>query len=196
MQKIIQIYLNSVKELCPKLTKEALEYLADELVNSEIKPKYFYIQANTVQKEIGYVYSGLLRAFYIDGKGNEITVNFIREGNYAGHYTSLDNPKPSKFYFQSIELSVIINISYSHIQSCCDRYPEFEPYIRILVEEGHSSILDRMEGFLFDNAETRYLNFVTKNPDLFNRVSLSDLCTYLGIERQSLTRIRKKLAGK
>lgn len=196
MDKTIQTYLQSVKELCPKLPNEALEYLADGLVISEIKPKYFYIQANTVQKEIGYVYSGLLRAFYIDDKGNDITVNFIREGNYATHYTSLDNPKPSKFYFQSVEPSVIINISYKHIQACCDKYPEFERYIRIIVEEGHSSILNRMEGFLFDNAETRYLNFVTKNPDLFNRVSLSDLCTYLGIERQSLTRIRKKLTEK
>ncbi|BES61647.1 Crp/Fnr family transcriptional regulator [Dysgonomonas capnocytophagoides] len=196
MLKIIQTYFQSIKKLCPTLPDIALQYLVDGLVISEIKPKYFYIQANTVQKEIGYIYSGLLRAFYIDGKGNEITVNFIREGNYATHYTSLEHPKTSKFYFQTVEASVIINIPYKHIQSCCGKFPELERYVRILVEEGHSSILDRMEGFLFDNAETRYLNFVTKNPDLFNRVSLSDLCSYLGIERQSLTRIRKKLSKK
>jgi DNA-binding MurR/RpiR family transcriptional regulator len=53
----------------------------------------------------------------------------------------------------------------------------------------------RIEGFLFDNAETRYLDFIEENPDLFNRVSLSYLASYLGIERQSLTRIRKKLAS-
>ena len=51
----------------------------------------------------------------------------------------------------------------------------------------------RIEGFLFENAETRYLEFVKENPDLFNRVSLSHLASFLGIERQSLTRIRKKL---
>jgi DNA-binding MarR family transcriptional regulator len=52
----------------------------------------------------------------------------------------------------------------------------------------------RIESFLFENAETRYLDFIKENPDLFNRVSLSYLASYLGIERQSLTRIRKKLA--
>jgi DNA-binding MarR family transcriptional regulator len=51
----------------------------------------------------------------------------------------------------------------------------------------------RIESFLFENAETRYLEFVQENPDLFNRVSLSHLASFLGIERQSLTRIRKKL---
>ena len=54
----------------------------------------------------------------------------------------------------------------------------------------------RIERFLFDNAENRYLNFVNEYPDLFNRVSVSYLASYLGIERQSLTRIRKKLARK
>ena len=52
----------------------------------------------------------------------------------------------------------------------------------------------RIESFLFDNAETRYLDFVKENPNLLNRVSLSYLASFLGIERQSLTRIRKKLA--
>jgi hypothetical protein len=37
------------------------------------------------------------------------------------------------------------------------------------------------------------MKFVKENPDLFNRVSLSHLASFLGIERQSLTRIRKKL---
>jgi Mn-dependent DtxR family transcriptional regulator len=53
----------------------------------------------------------------------------------------------------------------------------------------------RIESFLFENAETRYLDFIKENLDLFNRVSLSNLASFLGIERQTLTRIRKKLAN-
>ena len=52
----------------------------------------------------------------------------------------------------------------------------------------------RIESFLFETAEERYLNFVNDHADIFNRISLSQLSTYLGIERQSLTRIRQKLA--
>jgi CRP/FNR family transcriptional regulator, anaerobic regulatory protein len=54
----------------------------------------------------------------------------------------------------------------------------------------------RIESFLFLTAEERYLDFTMQNPDLFNRVSLTHLSSYLGIERQTLTRVRQKLAGK
>lgn len=193
LNETIQLYLNSIKQLCPNLSDEALAYYADKLTISELPPKYFYIQAGTVQKEMGYVSSGLLRAFYIDSSGKEITVNFAKEGNYATHYTTFGTSKPSKFYFQSIEPTVIINISYRHIQECCDKFPEMERYVRLVITEAHNSLLERMEGLLFDSAETRYQHFIAENPNLFNRVSLTDLCTYLGVERQTLTRIRKKL---
>lgn len=196
LKDTIETYLKSVKKLCPKITDEELVYFKSGLTITELEPKYFYIQAGVLQKEVGYVHSGLLRVFYIDDKGNEITVNFTREGNYASHYSTFGTQKPSKFYFQCIEPSIIINLSYTHIQNCYDKYPIFERYIRLIVEEAHSNLISRMEGFLFDNAKTRYLNFMTENPDLYNRVSLTDLCTYLGIERQSLTRIRKKLLQK
>ena len=35
--------------------------------------------------------------------------------------------------------------------------------------------------------------YIQENPDLFNRVSLSHLASFLGMERQTLTRIRQKL---
>jgi len=52
----------------------------------------------------------------------------------------------------------------------------------------------RIESFLFETAEERYLDFIKDNPDLINRVSISHLSSSLRIERQTLTRIRKKLA--
>lgn len=193
MNEIIKTYINSVKQLCPNLTDEALTYFAEELSISELPVKHFYIQANTVQRQLGYVYSGLLRAFYIDDKGNEKVVNFTREGNYASHYTNFGTNRPSKFYFQCIEPSVMINISHDHIRVCCEKFPSFERYMRLMVEDAHRDLLNRIEGFIFGNAESRYLDFIKDNPDLFHRIPLSYLCSYLGVERQSLTRIRQKL---
>lgn len=186
-------FLNAVKSCCPKVTAADLEYLKSGLTITELKPKDFYIRSNTVQREIGFVFSGLLRAFYVDDNGNEISVNFIREGKYATHYSAFISRIPCKYHFQSIEPAILVNLSYHHIQEGYDRLPNLERYGRLIAEEVLKSQQRRIESFLFDNAETRYLDFVRENPDLFNRVSLSHLSSYLGIERQSLTRIRKKL---
>jgi len=195
VQEAIQAYLCSVKSLIPKVRAEELEYLESGLSVSELKPKLFYIRANTIQEDVGYVYKGLLRAFFINDKGNDITVNFIRENRYATHYTAFITRAPSNYYFQCIEPSIIVNLSYPHIQQGYDRFPSIERYGRLVAENVLKFQQKRIEGFLFDTAETRYLNFIKDNPTLFNRVSLSHLSSYLGIERQTLTRIRQKLAG-
>lgn len=195
MKNAITTYLNSFQAICPNATIEELKYLESGLSVIELKPKHFFIHANTMQKEIGFVYSGLLRAFYIDNNGDEISVNYFRENRYATHYSAFITQTPSKYYFQCLEPTVLVTISYKHIQEGYERFPIFERYGRLVAEAVLKIQQKRIEGFLFDNAETRYLDFIKENPDLFNRVSLSYLASYLGIERQSLTRIRKKLAS-
>lgn len=193
MKDAIDTYLSSVETLCPNLTSAELDYLASGLTVSEHKPKQFYMHANTVQKEIGFVFSGLVRTFYIDPKGDQITINFVRENRYVTHYPTFITQTPSKYYFQCIEPSIIVNLPYDHIQESYNRFPFLERYGRLIAEEALKFQHKRVENFLFDNAEARYLDFIKESPDLFNRVSISDLSSYLGIERQSLTRIRKKL---
>jgi CRP-like cAMP-binding protein len=195
LKNAITTYLNSFQAICPNATIEELKYLESGLSVIELKPKHFFIHANTMQKEIGFVYSGLLRAFYIDNNGDEISVNYFRENRYATHYSAFITQTPSKYYFQCLEPTVLVTISYKHIQEGYERFPIFERYGRLVAEAVLKIQQKRIEGFLFDNAETRYLDFIKENPDLFNRVSLSYLASYLGIERQSLTRIRKKLAS-
>jgi CRP-like cAMP-binding protein len=195
MNDAFDTVLNSLKSLCPKVTKDELEYLQSGLTVTELRSKHFYIHANTVQKEIGFVFSGLLRAFYVDKDGKEISVNFIKEGRYATHYSALITQTPCKYYFQCIEPSIIVNLPYKHIQDGYNKFPNLERYGRLVAEEVLKMQQRRIESFLFENAETRYLDFIKENLDLFNRVSLSNLASFLGIERQTLTRIRKKLAN-
>lgn len=180
--------------MCPKLSDEEIEYFRSGLRIIELKPKHFYIHANALQHEIGFVYQGLLRAFYVDEKGNEITVNFVRENGYATHYTAFISRTPSKYYFQCIEPTMLVTLSYEHIQAGYEKYPIIERYGRLVAEAVLKFQQKRIESFLFETAEQRYLDFIEENPNLFHRISLSHLSSFLGIERQSLTRIRQKLA--
>jgi len=190
----IQTYLKTVKHLCPHVESDALSFLESGLTISTLSDKHFYIQANTIQNHVGFVFSGLLRAFYIDDVGNEITVRFVKENDFATNYVSFISQQPSRYYFQCIEPCEIVNISYQHMQEAFSKFPSLEKYGRLIAEEILKGQQKRIESFLFDNAEKRYLDFINGNPNLFNRVSISYLSSYLGIDRRSLTRIRKKLA--
>ncbi|TAE29375.1 MAG: Crp/Fnr family transcriptional regulator [Cytophagales bacterium] len=193
MEEAISHYLESIKTLCPDVDDDALLFLAPALTITRLNARHFYSHANARQTHIGFVFSGLLRAYYIDQSGKEITVNFIGENQFATHYTAQISNQPSRYYFQCIEPCVMVNIPYAHVQAAYEAYPSLERYGRLVVEEILKMQQRRIEALLFDSAEKRYTNFVADHNDLFNRVSLSSLATFLGIERPSLSRIRKKL---
>lgn len=195
LQEAVRTYLESIQSLCPGVTDSELRFIEKGLSVSEYNPRHIYIPSETVQDEIGFVHSGLLRSFFVDSRGNDITVNFVREKGCATHYSAFISKTPSRYSFQCMEPSVIVSLTYEHIQEAYERYPVMERYGRLMAEQVLKSQQKRIEGFLFATAESRYLEFVRENPDLFNRVSLSHLASYLGIERQTLTRIRQRLAG-
>jgi CRP/FNR family transcriptional regulator, anaerobic regulatory protein len=196
LDKIKETYLNALTTLCPKLTMAELAHFAESMTISELKNKSFYIKGGDIQKHIGFVYQGLLRAYYIDAKGNEITIRFALENTYATDYSAFINQEPSKYFIQCIEPSILVNLSYECIQSGYENFAGFERFGRLIAEKILKAQQKRIESFLFENAEERYLDFIKRHPDMFNRVSLSYLSSFLGIERPSLSRIRKKLAQK
>lgn len=194
MSQAIQLFKKSVYQLCPKLSDDTWEYLASGLTIQSFKPKSFYIKEGEIQRTIGFVTQGLIRGYYVNDNGQEITIRFVRELGYATHYSSFITQQPSKYYFQCLEQTEIITLSYQHIQNGYRQYSELENYGRLIAEEVLKAQQKRIESFQFYNAEQRYLHFINDNPQLFNRISLTHLASYLGIERPSLSRIRRKLS--
>lgn len=191
MHPTVAAYLNHVVSYCPELTPEAINFLASGLTISHWRKKDLYFPPG----DIGYVVSGLIRTFYTDERGNEITVRFAAEGSYVTHYAAFLQEAASPYTSQCLEPSEVVNLPFSHMQACYQRFPETERLGRLIAEQVLIAQSSRIEDFLFSNAEERYLRFVQSQPGLFQRVSLSCLASYLGMERPSLSRIRNKLAG-
>ena len=195
-EEVLQKYIASYTALCPGLTEEELQFIYNNLSISEYEKKDFFLNYREIQREMGYVYRGLLRSYYIDKKGKRITISFINENSYAADYPSFLQQKPSKYYIECIEPTIIVKLPYLKIQEAYKRYKGFEKYGRLIAEQILIQKQDRIESFLFEDAEERYKRFMNKNSHLVNRISLSHLSSYLGIERQSLSRIRKKMADR
>lgn len=193
---IYETYLDSYRNVCPDLSNSELDFIRKHLNIIFIKKKEIYLSQGKAQQEMGFLYEGLLRSYYIDKSGKKVTISFIRENSYASDYPSFIQQKPSKYFIQALEDSIIVNLSYNTIQKAYNTTKNFERYGRLISEQILIKKQQRIESFLFENAEERYLQFIENNQGIINRISLSHLSSYLGIERQSLSRIRKKLARK
>ncbi len=194
MESGTEIFLKSVRVICPNLADVELSQFASKLTFKELKKKEIFLQSGKVQKAIGFIAKGLVRSFFIDENGNEITVGFYAEGDYVTHYPAFITQKPSRYSIQCLEPVAMVCFSFEDMQLNYQQSPGFERYGRLIAEEILKRQQARIESFIFQIAEERYLDFIEYHPTLFNRISLSHLCSYLGIERQTLTRIRQKLA--
>ena len=194
MESATAMYLKSVRVICPSMSDEELQLFASKLTFKELRRKEIFLQSGKVQKAIGFIAKGLVRSFYIDNKGDEITVGFYKEGDYATHYPAFIARQTSRYTIQCLEPTTMVCLSYEDQQLMYRQSVSVERYGRLIAEEILKRQQARIESFIFETAEQRYLDFIEKHSGLFNRISLSQLSSFLGIERQSLTRIRQKLS--
>ncbi|WP_272150178.1 Crp/Fnr family transcriptional regulator [Tenacibaculum aiptasiae] len=196
MKEEFKQYIESYIKLFPDLNSEEISFLKSYLIVEEYAKKDFLFKSGEIQKEIGFVCKGLLRRYYINDKGNTITTGFVNENKYATDYPAFIRQTPSKYFIECLEPSTIIKLPYHKIQESYQLFKTSEMYGRLIAEYVLTVQTDRVESFLFKNAEERYLDFIKHNQDIINRISLSHLASLLGIERQSLSRIRSKLVKK
>ncbi len=195
MNPSFEAYLSVIERICGEIAEQEKAYFLSCFKVVSLPAKHFFIQANTIQKEIGFVASGLIRVFYVDDSGNEITIRFSDEGDFAIDYPAFVAQQHSKYYFQCLEPTTLVTLNYEQVQNGYQQYHGLERFGRLIAEQILKMQQSRIESFLFETAEERYLKFIKNSPTLFNRVSLSMLSSYLGIERPSLSRIRKKISN-
>jgi CRP/FNR family transcriptional regulator, anaerobic regulatory protein len=189
-----QAFLSVIEKLFGGISEQEKAYFLSCFKLVHLPAKHFFIQANTVQKDIGFVVSGLIRVFYVNNSGNEITIRFADEGDFATDYPAFVAQQNCKYYFQCLEPTTLVTMNYEQVQNGYKKYHGIERFGRLIAEQVLKMQQSRIESFLFETAEQRYLKFIKNSPTLFNRVSLSMLSSYLGIERPSLSRIRKKIS--
>jgi CRP-like cAMP-binding protein len=192
LQKIAPL-LESFTYHCPEISEKELEFLKENIYVSEYEKKKLYLKPNFIQSKIGFIVSGLIRIYCIDKAGKEITLSFVKENEYVCDYLSFVKQIKTKYYFECLENCIVINLPFTTIQEGYRTSKNFEKYGRLIAEKNLEFRINRVDSFLFQNAEERYLSFIKENPNLLHRITLTHLASYLGIERQTLTRIKKKI---
>ena len=191
-QQYISDYLKTFIHSSP----DEIEFIRPHIKILEYKKKDFFLNYGDVQTEMGFVNKGLLRRYYINQKGNEITTGFIKENEYATDYPAFIRQIKTKYYMQCLEPTRIMTLPYEIIQKSYENFHNGQLYGRLVSEKSLTIVTDRLESFFFNTAEERYLKFIEENQEIMQRISLTHLASYLGIERQSLSRIRQRLSKK
>ncbi|SDC32594.1 Crp/Fnr family transcriptional regulator [Niabella drilacis] len=180
--------LNAVHPLSDELTV----HLRDNLVTRELLKKDYLLKRGQVCEYIYFVERGLLRCFY-EKNDEQITSWFMKEEDVIIAVNSFFNQSPSEENIVALEHTLLHGIHFEQLQEIYSRFIEFNIVGRILTTRYYILSEERLYFMRRERARDRYLYLLGTQPDLLQRVPLKYIASYLGINLETLSRIRSDI---
>jgi len=187
-----QLFQNINKTV--NLSEDEFEQFYSFTQTFKLKRKELLLSEGDICKHSYFVSKGCLRYFYsVDG--HEHTGQFFFENNWYTDLESFLTGKPSRQNIEALEPTQIITISKDSLESLYTLNPKFERFGRLMTERAFIGIKQRTEMLTNQSAEERYLNLIRERPKVIERIPQHYIASYIGIQPQSLSRIRRKLGN-
>lgn len=175
--------------------------LPEEVFIQQIKPllhvikfdkKKILTRAGEVENNIYFIIKGLIRKYYLRHK-EEINTQLSYEGHIIHSQESFHSRTPSEYFIETIEPGVAISMTYEQLETLFASSQQMEHMGRLIIT--HTMVLkDRWQMQLVKmTPRERFLNFVTKNPELMQRVPQKYLASYLNIKPETFSRFKHLL---
>lgn len=161
----------------------------------KVKKGQQILQAGAICKDIFFIEEGLVR-YYSIVDGEEKTGYFNKEGEFVCNYASYLPQKPSTTIIEALEACTVYSISRSNMQLFYEQVKYGERFGRLALEDVYMTAINQISSLYNDPPEVRYQLFLSRFPDLGQRIPQYYIASYVGIKPQSLSRIRKRLAEK
>lgn len=174
------------------LTKESEAVIKSAFESVTIKRKKDLLVSGQVCNYLYFINRGCLRSFYIDSKGVEHIYQIRMDNSWISDLKSFFLKDPSKYNIEALEDSALLRISNERMEKLLIEIPNLERYFRILFQKAYVNALNRLNSSMWETAFDRYNDMLKEHPEIFQRVPLVYIASYLGITPESLSRIRKQ----
>ena len=140
----------------------------------------------------GMVINGVVRSYYVDKDGNDITQFFSAEGSWCidSGMVGFDEMQAN---WEAIEDATVMLFDVKDMKDLIYSDGQLKNVWIDALESGMRYKIYRENGFLVETATERYVAFRKRYPMLAERVPLRYIATYLGITPESLSRIRSTM---
>ena len=145
-----------------------------------------------VCRHLFYIEKGLVRVYYNSDKGKEITLWFSSEDSLVIAIDSYYLHKPTRDNCEALENLIVYTITHSQLETLLNNKKGAQTVCHIMYEVTRK-MAELNESTRFRSAEERYTSLISNYPAILQRVSLSQIASYLGITQETLSRIRGKI---
>lgn len=178
------------------LSEKDFKIFLSHFIRKKIRKKQYLLEEGTVCKHFAFILKGAMRQYYLDEKGVEHIVNLYVENWWAGDRESFVMFTPSIYNIDAWEDCEVLLITRENVLKFIDQFPAFNELLLKLDEKNNIATQKRITSSISFTAERRYLDFVKCHPYFLARFPQHIIASYLGITKESLSRIRRQMNDK
>jgi CRP/FNR family transcriptional regulator, anaerobic regulatory protein len=177
--------LHAIHPLSPELR----EYLLRIVKTHHFSKRAFVLRNGDVCRNIYFIRRGLLRCYYIKGE-TEVTAWLMKEGDVVTAVESFYDQKWSYEYIHALEETEVYYIPFQELEHIYATYPEFNFIGRVLTVKYLKFWTQQLYNIRMRSARERYEYLMKENPELIQRVPDKYLASYLGMFRETFSRMK------
>lgn len=176
------------------ISDEDFEIIKSHFVSKKLRKKQYLLQEGEVCKYFGFIVKGAMLKYNVDKNGVEHIVNLYIEDWWAGDRESFVMLTPTIYNIEAWEESEVLLVSRASTLELASQSQIFNEFILKLDERNNIATQRRITSSIRDNAKERYQEFAACYPDFLMRFPQHVIASYLGITKETLSRVRNQLS--
>lgn len=186
-----EVLLNYIKQhSVTPLTEDNIELIKTKFTPKRIRKGQYFLQEGQICSSTAFVVKGAMRLYSIDGNGTEHMVQLLIENWWAVDRESFLSLSPSHYNIDAWEDTEVLVLRKTDYYDHLVTIPAMVEMIRTMDEHNASATQNRLHSVLNDTAEKRYLHLQETYPVLIQRFPQYLIASYLGITKETLSRLR------
>jgi len=186
---VSQLLRNHIETVSP-LSDEEFDYILSHFVYKKIRKHAFLVQEGDYVKQEYFVIKGCLKAFVSDPKTDKDYIfQFAVEDWWITDRGAFLGQTKATVNVDCLEDSEVLGITLENRQKLAAEMRKYEHYLLEKTGWGYVSLQRRLQMMIMDSAKERYEKFMLQYPHLIERIPKSFIASYLGISRETLSRL-------
>ena len=177
------------------LSDKEKDILAEAWQPQAIRRKEFFLREGEVCHFAAFIVTGAMRQYTVDDNGMEHISQLAIEGWWIVDRDSYLNKKPSTSYIDAWENTELLVLKRSHLDTILD-LPAIKEMFWVMNQKNHIAAQQRLTDIIALPAAKRYENLLKKYPAIIERFPQHIIASYLGITKETLSRVRSQMAKK
>lgn len=183
-----EILRQQIEKITP-LTDKEFDYILSHFVIKKLKKHQFLLQEGDTVDHDYFVTKGLLKAYYVNADGKEHILQFAMEDWWISDYQAHFKGTKATLNINCLEDTELLALSVLNREKLCADLHKMEHFFRKKSTAGYAALQRRILSLLNSNAKERYEQLQEQYPVLMQRVPKTLLASYLGVSRETLSRL-------